>query len=192
MQTLSQTFAGASTWQLNIGGRYFTTLGCTNPVNVRFYHGGKKLDLGEITGLLAGLEVTFPGEGFDRVEIDATGIDTIQVGIGNGQARYNRSQGNVAITNTGGAFTQGQASVTNADQAIIAANANRRFLQVQNNDASAVLRVMLDGTAASATKGFRVQPGQTLDIPNFCPTGAIHAFMETATAAANNVEFVTG
>lgn len=103
MQTYQQTFAGAQTWTLNVAGSYFTTLGTTLGVNVRLYRGGKKLDLGDMVGLLAGLEIgpltptdNFPFA-FDRVEIDVAGADNIKVGIGNGAARYNRSNGTVDV-----------------------------------------------------------------------------------------------
>lgn len=197
MQTFTQTFAGATTWKLNVGGRYFTTLGCSLPINVRLYKNGQKLALGDMTQLLAGLEVSpqgvAPGEyAFDAVEVDIAGADTVQIGIGNGDARYNRAQGNVAITNVNGAFAHAQVSVTNVDQVIVAASATRRHVEIQNNSAQ-VLRLVFDGTAASATKGQRVQPGGVwFGQPGFAPTTAIHAFMEVADATANNVEVITG
>lgn len=105
MQTFTQTFAGAQTWVMNIPGAYFVTLQCTNPINVRLFKGGKKLDLGDMTGLLAGLEIgplVEPGQigykfAFDRVEIDVTGADTIKIGIGNGAARYARLNGSMDL-----------------------------------------------------------------------------------------------
>lgn len=100
MQTYSQTVAGAQTIQLNVTGRYFTILLTALGLNVRFFKNSKKKDLGDIKALLSGLEVWFEaGDEFDRVEIDTLGADTVTIGIGNGQARYNRSQGNVAIQN---------------------------------------------------------------------------------------------
>lgn len=197
MRTYTQTFAGAQTWILNVSGSYYTTLVCALAVTVRFYKQGKQLDLGECNGLLAGLEVLPPppvdGSGaFDRVEIDVGGADTVQVGIGNGSARYNRSQGNVAVTNTGGAFAHAQASVTNADTSLLAANAARRYCLIQNNSAAGVLRVRFDGAAATAAFGVRVQPGQFVEVPNYAVTNAVRGFMETADATANNVEIVQG
>lgn len=102
MQTITQTFLIAqNNLQFNISGRYFTTLATNLGINVRFYKGGQKKTLGDIQALLAGLEVTFEVDDyFDRVEIDVLGADTISFGIGNGQARYNRSQGNVNIVGT--------------------------------------------------------------------------------------------
>lgn len=101
MQTITQTVAGAQTLQFNINGKYFTILATTLGLNVRFYRGGKKLDLGDIKALLAGLEVSFDAnDAFDRIEIDSLGADTFTIGLSNGQSRYNRSQGSVVITNT--------------------------------------------------------------------------------------------
>lgn len=91
-----------------------------------------------------------------------------------------------------GAFTQGRASVTNVNQVLIAANAARRYLLIQNNSTTAVLRVKLDGSAATAGAGFRVTQGAVLEIPNYAVTGAINCMMEAADGTADNVEFVTG
>jgi len=199
MQTYEQTFAGAVTWKMAITGSYFTLLACALAVNVRFYRGGKKLDLGTCNAFLPGLEVgpleRGPGgtAAFDFVEIDVGGADTVKIGIGDGSARYNRSQGSVAITNINGAFADTQKSVTNANQVLLAANANRRYAFIQNNSgAGQVLRVSLDGTAATATKGKRLASGQYFELQGFVATTAINGFMETADATANNVDLTEG
>ena len=195
MQTYTQTFAGAQTWTLNIPGKYFTTLACSNAINVRFFKGGKQLDLGQITGLLAGLEVTLGNisdtvAAFDRVEVDVTGADTVTVGIGNGQARYNRSQGSVAITNVSGAMTNVQATVTSASATLKAANANRRYLLIQNNDATGDIFVRLDGTAATLTTGVKSPAGGSYELQGFVPTGLITAIGSIASNA--NIVVVEG
>ena len=180
MQTYSQTFAGSTTWTLNVPGKYFTTLACSNPINVRFYKGGKQLDLGQISQLLAGLEVTLGNisdseSAFDRIEVDVTGADTVTIGIGNGQARYNRSQGSVAVTNVNGVFVNAQATVTNASAQIKASNINRRYLLIQNNDTSGDIYVRLDGSAATIATGVKVMAGGSYELQGFVPTGAITA-----------------
>lgn len=152
-------------------------------------------------------------EQFQQVEVYSATAQTVQLVIRLGSiVSYDVSPtGNVNVTNpvaldaatlaaletvnvgnNGGAFSQGRANVTNANQVLIAANANRRYLMLQNNDAAAVLRVKLDGSAATAAQGFRVQPGGALEIPAYAVTGAINCMMETATAASGNVEFVEG
>lgn len=185
MQTFTQSFTGSTTWTLNVPGKYFTTLACGNPINVRFYHGGKQLDLGQISQLLAGLEVTLGNIGdieaaFDRIEIDVTGADTVQVGIGNGQARYNRSQGSVAVTNVRGAMTNTAPTVTNASTTLVAANATRSYLLIQNNHASADVYVRLDGAAATLTTGVKIPAGGSYELVGFVPTGAVTAIGSVA------------
>lgn len=198
MQTYEQNFAGATTWKMHIPGSYFTLLSCNIAVNVRFYKGGQQLALGACNAFLPGLEVGPFVKGrdgsaaFDRIEIDVGGADTVKIGIGDGSARYNRSQGSVAVTNVNGPITDSQKSVTNADQVLLAANANRRYLMIQNNSAAGVLRLALDGTAATATKGKRIQPGQNYEMQGYVSTSEIHGFMETADATANNVDISEG
>lgn len=195
MQTFSQSFTSSTTWTLNVPGKYFTTLACSNPINVRFYKGGKQLDLGQISQLLAGLEVTLGNIGdteaaFDRIEIDVTGTDTVQVGIGNGQARYNRSQGSVAVTNVNGAFTNINATVTNTSNMLRAANAARRYLLIQNNDTSGDIYVRLDGGTATTATGVKIAAGGSYELAGFVPTGGVTAIGSIASNA--NVVVVEG
>lgn len=195
MQTFSQTFTGSTTWTLNVTGKYFTTLMCTNAINVRFYLGGKQLDLGQISQLLAGLEVTLGDiadiqPAFDRVEVDVTGPDTIQIGIGNGQARYNRSQGSVAITNVNGAFNIGTTTVTTTNTQLRAPNANRRYLLIQNNDPSIDIYVRTDSNVPTITTSVKIPAGGSYELQGFVPTGQITAITASGTNA--NVVSVEG
>lgn len=198
MQTYSQTFAGATTWTLNVPGKYFTTLACTNPINVRFYKGGKQLDLGQVSGLLAGLEVTL-GEindleaAFDRVEIDVTGADTVQVGIGNGQARYNRANASVTVVTNkqpqSSTFANAQKTVTNASAQLVAANAARQYLLIQNKDTSGSVYVTI-GATATTSNGVKIPPGGSYEMATTQTTQAINAIGDIASNA--NVVVVEG
>jgi len=88
-----------------------------------------------------------------------------------------------------GAATQNRVSLTNVNQQILAANAGRKYLLIQNNDTSAVMRVRIDGVAATAAEGFKIPAGGTFEFESFNVTGAINCIMETATGAVGNVEF---
>lgn len=174
MQTYTQTFAGAQTWQLNVPGRYFVILTCTNTLNIRFYLGGKKLDMGDITGLLAGLEVgpLDPAQGFtfafDRIEIDVTGADTVQVGIGNGAARYNRANATVTVAANKAPISNvltNQITVTNSASTISGASTTRQYLFIQNNDPTGTIYVSF-GVAATALNGIKIGPGQSFEMAN--------------------------
>jgi hypothetical protein len=196
MQTYSQTFTGAAIWQLNVPGNYFTVLSCGSAVNVRLYRGGQKLAAGDMTALLAGLEVgplvPAPGDSFsfDRIEIDVAAGDTVTVGIGNGQAHYNRSAGSVAITNTTGAFNHSVPVVTTASAGILAAKPARRYLLIQNKDAAGNVFVRLDSSSATAGTGVKIAPGGSYEVTGFCPSGAVSAIGDIASNA--NVVVVEG
>lgn len=180
MQSYQQTFVANTTWQMNVSGSYYSTLECTLPVNVRFYKGGTLLDLGEIKGLLSGLEVDFGrgGNAFDRVEIDVKAGDTVKIGIGNGQARYNRGASNVTVSQNkvaqSGNFLAQSKTVGTSSAALLADNANRQYLLIQNNDPSKEIYVQF-GAAATAAAGVRVVAGGFLMLDTCVPTAAINA-----------------
>jgi len=193
MQTYSQTFAASTTWKLEIAGSYYTTLACTNAVNVRLYKGGKQLDLGQINGLLAGLEVgplqraPDGAAAFDRVEIDVTGPDTVTVGIGNGDARYNRQNTGVAISSNKAPITSAAANatktVTNASAQLIAANANRQYLLIQNNDATGNIFITFGAVAATTALGVKIEAGGTYEMAAVVSTQEIRAIGDIASNA---------
>lgn len=74
-----------------------------------------------------------------------------------------------------GAFTQAQKTVTNASTQMLAANAGRRYLLIQNNDAAGVVYLNIAGAAATVLNGIKLAPGASLEIKGFCPTAAITA-----------------
>lgn len=197
MQTYSQTFTGAQTWALNIPGKYFITLECPAVVNVRFYKSGQKLDLGDITGLGVGLEVG-PLAGlkeenaFDRVEIDIPSAGTFKIGIGNGAARYNNSVSSVTIVSNKVAqvaATQSTKAVTNASSTLLAANAARQSLQVQNKDAAGTLYLSIGVTPAVAANCIEIGPKGSYEFPaGTVDTQAIYAISNIASISVIVVE----
>lgn len=184
MQTISQTTTGAQTLKFIVPGKYFVLMATTNGVNVRFYKNGKKLDLGEITNVLPGLECVL-GElndlepAFHEVQIDVLAADTITFGIGNGQVRYNRSQGNVAITNNSGPVTQQTKTVTTTESILVAQNASRRYLFVQNKDTTGNIFLRFNNTG-TVTDGVKIGPGASFVCDSFCPTQDLHAISDIA------------
>lgn len=186
MKTYSLIFAGASTIQLNVVGRYFRLLSVPSAVDVKLFKGGSLLSYGDISGVLAGLSVTVPGgEYFDRVEITSAGAQTVQLGIGDGTATYDRSDGNVTVTNAtvNGAHVPTAETVTNASTTIIAANAARKYLLIQNQDATGNIWVRCDGAAAAATSAcFKIPPGGSWEFL-VAPTGAVTAIGDIASNA---------
>lgn len=202
---LTQTniiIAAGETLEFRDVGDFFRILKSSIVLDVHYFRNGALIVDAE--GVSAGYWEKF-AEPYDQIKIvnRTAGPDTISIvsRLGNSVGYDMPPVGNVAVTNiphvitdnsVNGAFSHAQASVTNADNTILAASASRRYVLIQNNSAAAVLRVVLDGTAASATKGVRVQPGASLELPFWAATNAIRACMEIADATANNVEIVTG
>lgn len=101
--------------------------------------------------------------------------------------------GSVSLQGLGaGSFTQSRVSLTNVNQQLLAANSSRKYLLIQNNDSAAIMRVTLNGNAATASQGFRIGAGESLELSTYNATGAVNAIMETTTGATNNVEFAEG
>lgn len=198
MQTFSQTFAGATTWTLNIPGKFFTVLGSTNPVNVRLYNKGKQLELGEIKNINAGIEIGGMVEGvqFDQVQIDTTAADTVTIGVGNGQSRYNRGNANVTVVQNRIAQmvpTNTAKTVTNASAQLLAANVNRQYLMIQNRDPAGILYVKFGAAAVTGGTngdGIMIAAGGALELDSIVPTTAVQCIGSIASNA--NVLVVEG
>lgn len=164
--------------------------GAQADASVIFYYQGREVSRAENIG--EGYSERFTTGAFDKWRIQSTagGVFEFVTRLGNEVGYDKAPTGDITLGQ--GAFAQGRASVTNANQVIIAANASRRFLMIQNNDASAFMRVTLSGAAATAAQGFRLAAGDSLDLSGYQCTAAINVMMETATAAADNVEWAEG
>lgn len=191
MQTFIQSFTSATTWELNIAGNYFATLDCNYPLNVRFYKGGQLLDLGEVRGLMAGLEAVLgePGRGFafDRLQIDVQAGDTVKVGVGNGQVRYNRGAATVEIAQNVPArseFSSAAKTVTSASAQLVAAKPDRKYLLIQNNHPSGAIYLKFGTGAATAANGVKVVPGGFFEMASCVTTGEMSAVGDIASNAA--------
>lgn len=151
-------------------------------ISVIFYRSGQEVSRAENIG--SGYAEYF-AQAFDKMRISsaAGGAVAFVTRLGN-EVRYDTPPtGNVAITNVNGAFTQADATVTNASGTLIAANATRRYLLIQNNDSAGDIYVRLDGATATTTNGFKVAAGGSLEITGFAPTGAIKAIGSIASNA---------
>lgn len=189
MKTLSIALTAGAYLQFEFGGNYFRMLETTGPVNVDLIKNGA------VVATSLAVEAGYwdkPDAGFGAVGFLSATTQTIKIAINEGTGGMDRPIGSFQEISQQGVFTEGRVSLTNANQAIIAANAARKYLMVQNNDVAKVMRITLDGAAATATRGFRIQPGGSLELTKYIASGSINAFMETATSASNNVEFVTG
>lgn len=171
-------------------GDFFRILDAADPVEVTFYRNGA--EVAEAEGVGEGYAEKFREGTFDRFAITSATAQTIQfvARLGNDVAYDKAPTGDVNIANVRGAFTQAQKTVTNASGQLLAGNTLRRYVLIQNNDASGDVYVTLDGTAATTAKGIKIAAGGSLELANYVPTGAINAIGSIASNA--NVVAVEG
>ena len=169
---------------LLVEGEYFRIQSATGAVDVTV----------EGAGTLPGLLV---GQGlkdtpFKRLVIkDVSGGPNVgQIMVASKEFVDNRTYGVTTLSNTNGPFAQSASTVTNASAQLLAANANRRYFLIQNNDLSGDIFVTLDGAAATTARGIKVAAGGSFELSNFCPTGAVFAIGSIASNA--NVVIVSG
>jgi len=172
MQTYSQSMTPGQAWRLGVPGSYFRLLDVLGAVTVVFYRQG--VPVFTATDVLDGFW-SKPSGGFDMVGITSATAQDVKIGITSGDAGYDRAAGSVDISNMTGAFTQEAATVTNASGQLLAARAGRRYLLIQNNDASGDVFVTLDGSAATTTNGVKIAAGGSLELAAYCPAGAVNA-----------------
>lgn len=122
------------------------------------------------------------------VDIDFTPGNAANVTVG---GSVSVTGGNIDVDNlpaNNGAFTQGYATITTANAVCLAANANRRYLLLQNKSSSGNLYFTFDGTAATTTLGVHVPPGGSIEIQGYCPTAAIQVIADAAGTQMVKVE----
>lgn len=161
----------------------------TEDVTVIFYLSGKEVARAENIG--EGYAERIAG-GFDRVRMSSTGGGAVAFVVRDGgDVRYDKAPtGSVNISNVNGAFTNAAETVTNASGTLLAANASRRYLFIQNNDAAGIIYVRLDGGTATTATGIKIAAGGNYECQGFLPTGAITAIGSIASNA--NVVVVEG
>lgn len=169
---------------------FFRLMAATGTVVIDYYRNGALVAEAENVG--AGYAERFMNDGFDRVAITSATAQTIQIAmrLGNEVFYDTPPVGNVAVTNVSGAFTNTQATVTNASTTIDAASPARRYLLIQNNDATGDIYVRLDGGVATTLTGVKIPAGGSYELTGYVPTGAITAIGSIASNA--NVVIVEG
>lgn len=81
------------------------------------------------------------------------------------------------------AMTQTANAVGVASAQLVAANASRRLLMIQNNDAAADVFLDVTGAAAVLNQGVKLGPGDSLTLDVWTPSAAVFAIASVATAA---------
>jgi hypothetical protein len=189
MRTLEIAIEAGGRVPFQVNGDFFYLKETTSAVDIEFQQlGATKY---EARGVEFGYH-TRPDGGFDGLVFTSALAQTITVFYGSGDGGYDRITGSVQIIGQQGAITQESFSLTNAVQTLVAARATGKYTLIQNNDAAQSMRVTIDGSDPTAIKGFRIQPGLSMELHAYQTTGDIKAIMEAATATANNVEVAAG
>lgn len=157
---------------------------------VIFYLNGKEVSRAENIG--EGYNEEFIGSTFDKVRIVSTagGWFEFVTRYGNRVGYDKFPAGDVNVLNNQGAFTSTAKTVTNASASLVAANAQRRFLEIQNKDGSGAIFVNVAGVAATTSNSRKIPPGESWCLSGYVPDGQVFAIGD---AASNpNVVVVEG
>lgn len=168
-------------------GRFFRLKSTTAPVTVYFYRG--QIEFSRVEGVEAGYWEEFDQQ-FDQVRIYSATAQAVEFFTSaGGKVGYDRSIGSVVVLNQT-TMVNAAKIVTNASGQLLAANAARKYLLIQNKDAAGIIYVTFDGTAATAANGVEIGPKGYHLLDVIVPTGAIMAIGSIASNA--NVLVVEG
>ena len=127
-----------------------------------------------------------------RVSHSDASEQTITLLIGNGtsadSAKVGGSLAVASLPSVAVPFTQTAPVMGLASALIVAANASRRFLWLQNNHASAEIRLGMAGGAAVAGAGPRLSPGASVLLDVATCSNAVYGISDTAGVALDVVE----
>lgn len=143
----------------------------------------RKLLFGVILALTA--QCTFAQSAIVRGEVSAGSYENIKTDAA--QALKVSISG--TSTTPQATFTNTTGTVTNATTQLIAANAVRKYISVQNNDGAGIIYLNNGAGAATTANGVKILPGQ-MWVPTVIPVGAIQAIGSIASNA--NVIVVEG
>lgn len=188
LQTLA--FTAGETKQFREVGSFFRILSTTGGiVDVMFYRAGACI--AEAVGVQPGFSEKFD-EPFTAVTIKSAAVQTIQFVIREGsEVTYDVPPGGTLIfPASSGAYAQTAPALSGTASNALAANAARRMLAIQNNDAAQTIWINCGGTATLAAPSIKLGPGGYWEAPSgFVPTGAISVI---ATGATSAVSFIQG
>lgn len=185
MPLINQIF-GAGDKQLFVtGGRYLSVRAGTN-LSVRFLKNNSYL--AELfTGANAGFFYDAgddKSEWFDAVELISPAAQTVTVFASRARIGEASAVSVTSLPSVAGAFVHTSPAVIPVSQLLLAANAARKFLMVQNNDASAILYLNLNGGAAGVGLGsVKLLPGASLVLDVAVPNGAVYVYSDSVIAA---------
>lgn len=161
-------------------GDFFRLMQAEDPIKVEYFALEKRVV--EADNVNEGYAEKFERGQFERIAITSATTQKIQFVIRYGNTvEYDQPPtGSVVVENNAGPFTQQQKTVTNASGQLLAANLNRRYLLIQNNDSTGIVYLNIAGAAAAAASGIKVLPGGSYECQGYVTTSAINAIGDIA------------
>lgn len=141
---------------------------------------------GAIVGQASGVDSGFyikAGEVFDEVRIYSAVAQVVKFTLGNaevGSADAVSVSGDVSVVLPVVPFVQTAQAITAASAQLLAANASRKFLMIQNRDTAVNAYLNLSGDAATVAAGIKLAPGASLVLDVCCPNEAIFLIGDAA------------
>lgn len=192
MKQITLKIAANSTEQISVVGDYVRIKTASVPVHIEAMDGqvDARMEQGDALNL----------KPFQRLSVshDGAGEQEITLLIGNGtSADSAKVGGSMSISSLPAvtvsalpvaAMVQTAPAVGVASGLLVAANAARKFLMVQNNSASQDVCLNLAGAAATLAGGVKLAPGASLVLDVCCPSAAIYAIADAAGASVVVVE----
>jgi hypothetical protein len=181
--TITQTITQRTEWV--IAGGYFKLLAATIACDVELWNGGRR-----VLDARSSSQGFYQRTDFDKVVITPTsGTPAITFLAAGDEGGNDSLSGSVGISSPAiGVAHSPSAQVAGAASAqILAANASRRYLAIQNQSATEDAYVHTNGgPAAVNSTSTRIRPGETWE-PPVAPTGAIFAIRGAAANVDLNV-----
>lgn len=184
LQIYNFSMPANGSFQLLAEGSYFRILTALGNVNV----------IGDSFGKLGPIN---RGQGLEEMPYKRLIIEDVSGSINSGTILVSESNfidqtlyGSISLQGQQGQFTQAAATVTNASTLLNANNANRRYLMIQNKDATGNIFVNLAGAAATVANGLKIGPGGSYECQGFVTSAALYAIGDIASNA--NIVLVEG
>lgn len=175
--------------RFEIFGNYFLLQSVPGGViDVVFWKEGRRLEE-ELRDAVAGWYAA-PMAGFDAIDITSSLTQEVSFHIARGRVGANVLSGQVVVTGVtnNGTHAPSSPAVTNASGVLLAANASRKYLCIQNQDATGNIWVRGDGGVATAdADSIKIGPGESWE-PLIPPVGAVNAIGDLV--ANNNVHVI--
>lgn len=185
LQTIEQTLTAGAELKQHTQARYLRILS------------GQDLDIsilknGAVVGYAEGVNAGFfvkAAEVFDELRILSAAGQVVKFALGNaevGSADSVSVSGAVSITHPVTTFTQTAQAITGASAQLLAANASRKFLMIQNRDLAVTAYLNFAGAAATVAGGVKLAPGASILFDACTPSAAVFVIG----SAAGSVDLV--